>query len=166
MNKDVISVVEAAYRVESGPAWISGVARAAAEALGLEGAVAVLHDASNPEWVRIEHMELVGVSPEFANLIFNRPNDATKPGFCDFLRKPQVNSVLEEPMVRDTYRDDFQKHGIQDAFAINAGDPSGRGCMLVFPDRRRTHAASWLHSWRRVAAHIAAGNRLRRTLTH
>lgn len=164
MNKDIISVIEAAYRIEPGPSWLAGVARAAADALELEGAVAVLHDTSDPAWVHIEHIELVGVSPEFAKTIFDRPGDFGPRNLSEFLRKPQVNSVLDHPMVRDIYREDFRKHGIQDAFAINAGDPSGRGCMLVFPDKRREHSPSRLRLWRRAAAHIAAGNRLRRTL--
>lgn len=36
--------------------------------------------------------------------------------------------------------------------------------MFIFPDRRRRQAASRIHALRCIAAHIAAGNRLRRTL--
>ena len=164
MNKDVVSVLEAAYRLEDPAAWLSGVARAAADALKLEGAVAVLYDARDPAWVQIEHMELVGVSSDFAQALFHRTDDAVA-RLSEYLRKPRVNSVLNEPMLRDLYEADFRRLGIGDAFGINAGDPSGHGCMLVFPDRRREQSSSQLRMWRRIAAHIAAGNRLRRTLT-
>ncbi|MFZ5893360.1 MAG: LuxR C-terminal-related transcriptional regulator [Myxococcota bacterium] len=165
MNKDIITVLEAAYQIDSGSAWISGVVRSAATALGLPGAVAVLYDASNPTWVDIEHMELVDVSPEFAKTLYERPKDTMAPDFSEYLRKPIVSSVLKEPRTRDNYREDFRKQGIDDVLVINAGDPSGKGCMLAFPDKQREYPSSWVALWRRAAAHIASGNRLRRMLT-
>jgi DNA-binding CsgD family transcriptional regulator len=50
-------------------------------------------------------------------------------------------------------------------FSINAVDPTGSGCLInVQLPKRTSPSAKMCHTWGRVAAHVAAGNRLRARL--
>jgi DNA-binding CsgD family transcriptional regulator len=161
---DPISVIEAAYCLDAGDNWLKLVADSAVRAFGFEqGVVATVFDASKA-WVQLGQIELRGVSPAVAGMLLDRPSDTPREQFAAFLRVPRVGSVLNEPLTEPLYRADFEAHGIGDVFAVNAGDPTGLGCMLLFPDRVRKYPPRRLHTWRCLAAHIAAGNRLRRKL--
>jgi DNA-binding CsgD family transcriptional regulator len=163
-SKDAISVIEAAYRMERGPDWLRSVASATANALEFDPAVlAVRYDASQPEWVHLKQVELLGVTEEFAQTLLHRPDDSPT-AIAQVLRTPRVCSILSEPAGRALYERDFRELGMGDPFAINAADPTGHGCMFIFPDPGRSHTPGRLHTLRCLAAHIAAGNRLRRVL--
>ncbi|MBL8958156.1 MAG: helix-turn-helix transcriptional regulator, partial [Myxococcaceae bacterium] len=55
--------------------------------------------------------------------------------------------------------------GVGDALGVNAMDPTLRGCMLAVPLReRRKTSRPFKARWSRIAAHVAAGHRLRRQL--
>ena len=58
----------------------------------------------------------------------------------------------------------LERHGIADLVGINGLDPTGRGCTLAIAVPRKTHGARTVELWHRLAAHISAGNRLRKTL--
>jgi DNA-binding CsgD family transcriptional regulator len=60
--------------------------------------------------------------------------------------------------------DILDRHGVEDLFGVNGLDPSGRGCMVTIAVGRSEGTAAASHVWQRLAAHIAAGNRLRSTL--
>jgi DNA-binding CsgD family transcriptional regulator len=163
-SKDAISVIEAAYGMEHGPDWLRSVASAAANALEFDPAVlAVRYDASQPKWIHLKQVELLGVTQEFARILLHRPGDAPT-AILQVLRRPRACSILSEPAGRALYERDFREQGMGDPFTINAADPTGHGCMFIFPDQGRAPAPSRLHTLRRLAAHIAAGNRLRRRL--
>jgi DNA-binding CsgD family transcriptional regulator len=164
-SKDPVSLIEAAYQFERGAEWLRSVACAASTTLDFDrGVLAVAYDASQLDWVHLKQVELLGVSSEFARTLLDRPDDFLGEAFIRFLRTPGADSVLRNPLTGPAYQADFLEQGIEDAFAINAGDPTGHGCMFIFPDRQRHHAPARLHTWQCLAAHIAAGNRLRRRL--
>lgn len=163
--RDPISVLEVAYQFDQEENWLRRVADAALQALDFErGVMAVRYDASGSDWIHVKQVELLGVSPDFAAAILDNPQGISPQELMKIMRTPSVNSLLSDPVVRGSYEERFRERGIDDAFAINAGDPTGHGCMFIFPDARRPHAAPRLHALRCLAAHIAAGNRLRRTL--
>lgn len=161
---DPVSVIEAAYRLDAGEGWLKQLADSAVHAFGFEqGVVAALFDASQP-WVKLGQIELRSVSPAIAGMLLDWPGDGPREELAAFLRVPRVGSVLTDPLTAARYRADFEAHGIGDVFSVNAVDSTGLGCLLLFPDRARKHAPRRLRTWRCVAAHIAAGNRLRRRL--
>lgn len=163
--RDAISLIEVAYQFDHEDNWLRRVADAALQALDFQrGVLAVRYDASGSDWVHVKQVELVGTSPDFAAAVLDNPQGITPRELISMLRTPRVNSLLSDPVVRSTYKERFRERGFEDAFAINAGDPTGHGCMFLFPDERRNHASARLHVLRCLAAHIAAGNRLRRTL--
>lgn len=158
------AVIEAAYRYGAPNDWLRGVAESSARALGYEeGALAVRYRVTPPDWIDVEHVELVGTTPQFARLIPER-----RAGTCrqlvDYLRKPRVGTLLTEPLTRDIYAADLRASGFSDVFAMSADDASGQRCSFYFPYRRSRPTPERTYIQKRVAAHIAAGYRLQHTL--
>jgi DNA-binding CsgD family transcriptional regulator/predicted Ser/Thr protein kinase len=170
---DVLSLIDAAYATDADEGtWLRGLATAARAVLdtGL-GLFTVCYDAADPGQFRIRESIIEGlpdgVGPVLARhtALFDRAwVEATFLGFvCDHIRHPRF---ARHPAATPTLLDElYARHGIQDIFSINAIDPTGLGHQInVFQPRRcRITPAARAH-WSRVAAHIAAGNRLRARL--
>lgn len=165
-------VIEAAYAVDRPtPEWLSGVVAAVAPALdaGL-GVWAGLYDASNPDAFRIGPFASHGVPPERLELLRagaeSLPYAIIERTFvtrtCGSLSQLLGASFLDENPIVEAFR---QTWGIHDSIGINAQDPTMYGCVLGIPlPRRQAVSPSFATRWSRLAAHVAAGFRLRRQL--
>jgi DNA-binding CsgD family transcriptional regulator len=67
------------------------------------------------------------------------------------------------PIVRG-YRELFPRYGVEDLACINATDPTFRGCLICLPRPVTVYPPRVRYVWRQLAAHLAAGMRLRRVL--
>jgi DNA-binding CsgD family transcriptional regulator len=173
MTTDVLTLIDAAYAVDlDEQAWLARLAEAARALLdtGL-GIFTVSYDASDPDQFRIRSSIVEGIPEELAPLMMQHMQlfdrewvEQTFLGFtCDHIRNPRF---ARHPAGAPQLLDDFYvRHGIHDILGINAVDPSGLGYQInVMQARacRLTPAAK--AKWSRVAAHIAAGHRLRERL--
>jgi len=173
MRADALSIVEAAYAVDvDDEPWLSGIAEAARAALDARlGMFTVAYDASVPSGFRIltslvsgmaealqpvlwEHTALF--DPPWVEAVFLRMT-------CDHIRHRRfAQFAAAKPELLDRL---YRRHGIEDIFCINALDPTGLGHQInVLRSRRCELTATERTKWSRVAAHIAAGNRLRQRL--
>jgi DNA-binding CsgD family transcriptional regulator len=173
MTKDVLSLIDAAYTFDvDEEAWLrklSGAARALLDT-GL-GIFTVSYDASDPNQFRLRSSIVEGVPDELAGpmahhtALFDREwVEQTFLGFtCDHIRNPRfARHPAGSPELLDRL---YAHHGIQDILGINAVDPSGLGFQInvMQPQTCRLTPAAKA-KWSRVAAHIAAGHRLRQQL--
>lgn len=69
------------------------------------------------------------------------------------------------PEAASMAREVYPRFGFRDMAALNVTDPSGRGCIVTWalPEEGRTVPRNASIHWGRIAAHIAAGMRLRRS---
>jgi DNA-binding CsgD family transcriptional regulator len=170
MPGDVISIIEAAYRVELGAdEWLGGVLQSAQPSLlGGAGAFAYEYDASDPNRMQVTRVAMGGGLPP-----------ALTP---DALAR--VVETADADYVRATWRSvpcglasgtpgvehqpgwvQLQAIGIADILAVNGIDPAGKGVWLghLLTKRPRLDPRK-REKWSRVAAHLATGLRLRRRL--
>ena len=163
----VISLIETAYRIDlPTDQWLQQVAANASAAFGsTQGAMAFTYDASSGDWVNVGALGLHGLPAEFPLEFFDQ-RDMTPEnvvalvkifktirvgnlrGFIDDERVNKMGMVLD-------------RHGMDDMVGVNGLDPSARGCMVLVANRRGPSNPRTTHTWRRLAAHISAGNRLR-----
>ena len=169
VSKDIIDILEAAYRVElDGQPWIEGVLDAALpHMMRGSGVAAYEYDASDVSRMRVTHVAHHGM-----------PEPMSTQGFV------QVIETADAEYVRNTWRSlpcalasatpgverqpgwaAVRAVGVVDILAINGVDPSGIGCWVgaLLPKPLRLGEKMRL-KWGRVAAHLAAGLRLRRRL--
>lgn len=173
-SRDIISVVEAAYRTDGTDAeWLGellGMARPWLD--GGLGVAAFLYDASGSGapriWAPVAHGSPYAAHlPEMLPVAFAAaPLEVT----ARFFGQPAPISttsvelglgarIAEFPM----YRDVLASFGVMDSVTVCASDPSGVGCFLCGPRGARAEPSrSDRRLWNRLAAHIAAGARLRR----
>lgn len=172
--KDIISVVEAAYRADGTDAeWLGDLLAIAQPWIdGGLGVAAFLYDASaaGPPriWAPVAHGSPYAEHlPELLPIAFAAaPASVT----AKFFGQPAPISttsvelglgarIAEFPM----YRDVLQSFGVIDAVTVCASDPSGIGCFLCGPRATAGEPSRGdRRLWNRLAAHIAAGARLRR----
>ena len=165
---DPIGVIEAAYDVTgSTESWLSELAKAAAGALGSQGAMAFQYDASSGDWVHIQNLTSVGLPAGFAEQFFNQPDMSPEKA----IRSAQIFTTSKFDPMRELVSDlgpelpaVLDRFGIEDMACINATDPTARGCAIAVAVPRGAIAVRTTHLWRRLCAHIAAGYRLRRAL--
>lgn len=173
MKADLLSVVEAAYRVDgTEEEWLKGVVDAAHPALerGL-GVYGFLYD-----------LPSVATQAQFGHVYgVNLP--------ASYGRKAELISaglkLLPQGMLEEIFSASFcnttsstggqlydlikaQAHvdGVYDNFSVNAIDPTGQGCTLIsnLPKEYRAPLRTRAR-WGRISAHVAAGHRLQRRLT-
>jgi DNA-binding CsgD family transcriptional regulator len=171
---DVVGLVEAAYQPDGGDTeWLGRVLEIARpwldEGIGVCG---FLYDNSKGGPPRLWAPVAVGspwndAYPQVLQVAFAAaPREVTR----RFFGQPAPISttsvelnlgarIAEFPM----YRDVLAQFGIGDSVTICASDPSGIGCFLCGPRAKPTRATRQQRSlWNRLAAHVAAGARLRR----
>jgi DNA-binding CsgD family transcriptional regulator len=171
MKEDWIRMLETAYDVAGDDeAWLQSVADAVRQALdGGLGVVAYFYDASS---ARLKIFGYCGAGAsdehlEFARRVHTHPMWQSSEMLRATYRSPSALRISTEmgqkrigELVTLTGRPSWSR-----VLVLNVADPSHRGCVLgsveLDADRRprRQRAA-----WSRVAAHIAAGLRLRRRL--
>lgn len=168
---DWVRVVEAAYSLDGDEAqWLGGVLDVARPLMPhAPRAYALTYDASDPRGMRFEtvvtrdfprgkgraeiefaHMGLAAADVERA---FGRTACATASQVLDGAHHEKLRLAT------------FAPFGVRDSFGVNSMDPTGRGSMLVglLPRTSRVDVDT-VGVWTRVAAHLAAGRRLRRAL--
>lgn len=169
---DLISVIETAYRADlSQRRWLSELTRVARPLLddGL-GVWTTLYDASDPQRFRL-------ISPIGSGIVAKGLSEVlslcARLGPVEHIQKTfgsatcgTISELLGPAFVRDSNVARYARLlGIEDSLGINCTDTSGRGLVISVPQRqvRRTPTAV-VETWSRVAAHVAAGLRLRRRI--
>lgn len=176
MAEDIIHVVERAYEVTgSEQDWLQSLATAAQPILdrGL-GIMAFVYQARAGAGLQIPTAAGAGMTEGLYGTIipFNLATphelvEATylrRSGCATASEASRMGARLEE---HPLWRNILHPHGMHDYCATNVlVDPSGRGCIVgaPLPSVART-PPTVRRAWTRVAAHIAAGLRLRDQLT-
>jgi DNA-binding CsgD family transcriptional regulator len=170
---DLVDVVEAAYSPSiDEAAWLSGVAAAASTNLDAGRVVAFTYDASEAEWVHVGQLAAVGVEQSVLQGLFHVPTvrGQESHSFAQLFRTATFASVRDprvavHPMVRQYFCSILDQNGLPDLCFFNATNPSHLGCMLVvLPPAPHRWTPRETHRWKLVAAHLAAGLRVRRSL--
>jgi Bacterial regulatory proteins, luxR family len=168
-----IDVLEAAYGAAcDDQQWLGGVMAASRPLLDEgHGMVAVLYDARQSDWVEIEHLLPVGVSGTLVGKLFNVPvpRGPASRALVSLFRNVPVTTLERQAPASEFYyhhsRDAIAAEGLADIRFVNAIDPEHRGCLLlVMSQKRNDWPARTVHRWSQVAAHVAAGLRVRRRL--
>jgi hypothetical protein len=165
---DPVALIEAAYRLDGTDAnWLKELARAATIALaGDQGAFAYLYDASGGDWTSIYRVEMYEVPGEFVQQLFDQPTLGVEvaKAVANFMTGIQFGTYREISHIHSAFLELPARFGFEDLIAINARDPTRRGCLVSLPDRAKKHSQRTIRVCHRLAAHIAAGFRLRREL--
>jgi DNA-binding CsgD family transcriptional regulator len=174
MKRDYVAIIEAAYVARSGhEEWTKGIAEAAQSCLdaGL-GVIAYTYDITDLAAPRFQHVSTVGAVPEPVHSLFADgamvglagPDDDV-PGtvWRGYAACPPVLLLSEAiGQAAPGLWAFLAQVGIGDVIGIRAGDPNGRGCFLsAASPTRQPIAPRTRHMLNRIAAHIAAGWRLR-----
>lgn len=170
---DLLSIVEAAYRVElEDAAWLAGLAEAVLPHLDDGFGVAAFEfyrlGDGLPEVVQRCHLGIPDKLAAIYPIIFQTmdPEIRQRPfrmGPC--ITGSQMMGMrrgfLDEPHMKQY----AQKFGMYDSFWITAAEPSGRGCGFHTGRSRLTRAsAAQVRQWGRIAAHLSTAVRLRHAL--
>ncbi|MFO0619219.1 MAG: LuxR C-terminal-related transcriptional regulator [Polyangiaceae bacterium] len=172
--RDIISVVEAAYSADGTDAeWLGGLLAMAQPWLdGGLGVAAFLYDASAAGTPKIWAPVALGsphsaLFPDMLPIAFAAAPASVTTKFFGQPAPISTTSVelglgariAQFPM----YRDVLATFGVADSVTICASDPSGVGCFLCGPRATQSEPSrADRRLWNRLAAHIAAGARLRR----
>jgi DNA-binding NarL/FixJ family response regulator len=170
MSGDFVSVVEAAYRLDlEDRDWLDGLAQAARPLLdrGL-GVIAYDYDFGHePGHVGpVVHAGSLEASVEVGfrfHLARSREERLRlyRSGPCVTVHEVYAHEIPPDAQAVE----DLRRARIKDSLAIVANDPGDVGTSLVAPDVEIVHIDPQRRdSWSYVAAHIAAGRRLRRKL--
>ena len=172
MAKDLLGIVEASYRVDSDDAtWLGGVVDAARPLLDRGcGVMSILYDASDAANLQILSQAFRGTPLPLEN-VPERHVQKFDRGFVEATFLSQTCTLASRSRPRrhramaQAMTEMYRPLGIHDVLIVNGVDPSGNGCFLggLLPKRGRLSPAQ-AQTWSRVAAHVAAGNRLRQRL--
>jgi DNA-binding CsgD family transcriptional regulator len=166
-----VSVIEAAYRVELGQReWLGEIARTMQAMNGSTlGALALLYDATKPDWVLPVDFGASDIPPAFVEGLFRdrRVSADDARAVVQAYRSLGVVALRDAPYpecLQDQYATLLDELRIGDVLCVNATDPTHRGCLVMVPSAKVTIPRSRAQLWRRLGAHVAAGARLRRSL--
>ncbi len=172
---DPVAILESAYRAEEGDdddtAWLTRIVELARPALdeGL-GAAGFFYDVSNPNDMRVWAPVLLGTPPGAMEALYalnaSAPTDLARQLYRPTAMSATLSErfgigrrVLDEPLHREL----LAPLGVLDFVSVSATDPSGAGCLIGAPLPSLAHVTRRDAAlWNRIAAHIAAGSRLRR----
>lgn len=171
-TKDIVAVVEAAYRADvAEKVWLDGIAEAARPLLDTgRGIMAFVYDGTDPGHFKVTTTAgSVGRLPGWGTMMRYYAPQIASHHVQKRLFGPPCATLSES--VGDEFLDEFPLArtgrfvGIHDLLGINARDLSGLGCALAIPLAARGPAPDAIvHAWARVAAHMTAGFRLRARL--
>ncbi len=163
LQPDLVSVLEAAYRVElPRQQWLEGLVQAIRPAAedGL-GMMAYLYDTARYPFQVEELMHDCPVDETGVSLLLDSSND-------EYVRRswasPSAATASETPGYTEhpAVLQVFHPAGIRDLMVINARDPLGVGCFIGAPQRElKTLSSRERERWSRLASHIRAALRLR-----
>jgi DNA-binding CsgD family transcriptional regulator len=166
MKSDLVSVIEASYRVEQDDAtWLEQLVHTASPVISQGmGCSAFFYDARDVSKLRIERFitdaerdeeaivrAIERSAPERVNWVFRTQACRTASEGPDWENQPAARL--------------FRTWGVSDVLFVNGLDPSGLGCFLTakLPEGRRISFHT-KRRWRHLAAHLASGYRLLRRL--
>jgi DNA-binding CsgD family transcriptional regulator len=163
--RDIIGVVEAAYRLDGTETeWLQEIANAAYPVMPPNtGLVAFTHQvtATGPS---IGTMLTVGAPPGTVDMVLQVIARASEAELDATVRaEPHCNTLTGLFGSFERLQDLGAPFGVKDVLGVTAMDPDGHGCTLTAGLGQPTllaPAAKW--NWTRVAAHLAAAHRLRR----
>ena len=163
---DSVGVIEAAYRpAPSDDAWLTGLLEASRADLGTGlGLWGFTYDLSDP--ARRALSKPIGFGPDGWERAFAAVTTSYSLEAAARLTSAPVALSSEHLRGLDSDLEVTWRHigplGARDMLGVNAGDPTGRGCILtaLLPSVGRLGRDRAL-TWSRLAAHIAAGLRLR-----
>jgi DNA-binding CsgD family transcriptional regulator len=170
MKTDILSVVEAAYRVEqSESAWVAGMMEAAKPLIDVGlGVYAYLYDASDAAKLDVRAFAHAGQPAGFTVEGLLGALAQTPKAYVEQSWRTRACGYASEVPGYDelpTIASYFRPNGIADIFAVCGGDPTGHGCYLgaARPKVAKLDAHERA-TWERVSAHLASSYRLRRAL--
>lgn len=164
---DLISIIEAAYAVDS-PSWLSGIMEACRPSMdhGL-GMCAFLYDASKPGGFVVGDVTEIGTAvPITAARMGRALLNGVDADFVDgTYRAKACGTASEERVFEGPPQEYLRSFGVADVHVVNALDPSGRGFNLcTYLPKITKLAPQERAAWTRVSAHLASAYRLwRRT---
>jgi len=170
---DLLSIVDAAYRVElDDAAWLEGLAKVVFDHLDEGFGVAAFEfyrqGEGPPEVVQRYHLGIPDKLAAIYPTVFESmdPEIRQRP----FLMGPCISGsqmmgmrrgFLNEPLMKQY----AQKFGMYDSLWITATEPSGRGCGFHAGRPQLTQvSAAQVQRWGRIAAHLSTAVRLRHML--
>lgn len=171
-----LDVIEAAYAVDRPlQAWLDGVVTSVEPLLDDgHGVWAVTYDASSRR-----HVDFGVLSSTFAReraqqrlelitaAIRLLPHSFVQRNFVE-RTCGTMSDALEgrSRLLTPIFSKALQRWGSRDNIGVNAQDPTLHGCALVVPlSTTRAGSPDFVHTWSRVAGHVAAGFRLHRGLS-
>lgn len=165
MKGDLLDVVEAAYRVElDESSWLRAVRDASLAHLdrGLGGS-AFIYEAKNAD--RVSVRSFLGSGNDDDKIV--RAIQASSPERVRWIFRSQACQTASEgpDWNTPTARAIFRSLGFDDLLFVNGVDPTGEGCFFTVRLKERERVSRpFVRSWSRIAAHLAAGFRLRARL--
>jgi DNA-binding CsgD family transcriptional regulator len=173
MAAGLVDILEAAYQIETPmEPWMKGMAAAINSHLGFGLGVAALGyrigDAGmlQPTAMIAEQLP-PGALESFQKLLPSLPPDYIARTFaalpCDIASNSGPEQIRQ--ITRETFRH-WEQFGFRDCLTINGLDPTRHGvCFAVWlPKKQKRLSPPVRARWSRVAAHVAAANRLRARL--
>ena len=170
--KPLVDIVEAAYRLDDNESvWLRGLAEASRTILDTGLGVLFYSYRAAEAMVHLESTGTLGCPEETFGAFF-APGLAARSELqalaqAHRTRPMQTLSVILQPLpeIARMYDDRLRQLGFADVIVANATDPSGRGCAILAPLSSKTQLPPRkFHQWSQVAAHIAAGRRIRQAL--
>jgi DNA-binding CsgD family transcriptional regulator len=172
--EDVLDVLESAYRVDGDDrSWLDRVARAAKRHIDPRGAgvVTFFYQLDSDGKVTPAEVMSYDIDEPYATMLGKVPL-ALPPWYVrqTFSQHPCASAVhagdeAARSLARMQMREAFGTLGWRDLLVVNGLDPTGRGVYVAAVRRTARPLAPRLQArWTRVAVHLAAAWRLRRTL--
>ena len=168
---DFVSILEAAYRHdESDDVWFENLVRTAKPAIDVGlGIAGFFYDLSNPAAPHI-HAPLIDGTPEGAQeALWSILAQAPKEMYAKIFRPLPSCGLLSEYLdlgarIADEplHRKYLEPLGIRDFLTVATAETSAKGCLFGAPIAEVGGATTTCEAWSKVAAHMAAGLRLRR----
>lgn len=171
-----LEVIEAAYRQAGTDLdWLRGIGKAVRPLLdGERGLLAYLIDPAVAPAEQFARRVVFDVSPEdveFAEELMSRnarmmatfhdARDSLDPSAVGAYRRAGLGEVDDKAWMRDAY----DRLGVSDYAAFGTIEPDGKRVVFVAGQREvRAYDRLTIQLWAKVAAHIAAGRRLRATV--
>ena len=173
---DLVSVLETAYDFEEpeDSAYLAKVASAVDRYLDPHGrhttCATWTFDATDAANVVVDHTSIVRGDPGFLKLMAEvQSSFDTAAVEHSYRGKHGITLALDMlspvPHVRAVAAAKYAEVGLSDVVGFMASDPSRRGLIITWgaKDPSRPFQRGELRRWDRIAAHIAAGHRLRRS---
>jgi DNA-binding CsgD family transcriptional regulator len=173
MSGDLVGLLESAYTLEGDDrAWLTGLAAEFSAHCAAAGrAVAFFHDRRTERYVANGPPVVLGMGAPMG-LLLGSGLKASGRYMGKLARSMPDVTTASRALGRNSWLGRFpamspvlRAVGVRDVLTLRAEDPEGPGCSLSAAlERPRQLSSREQGTWRRVAAHIAAGLRLRRRL--